>query len=63
MAPIWSYLAAELRHRWHAVRATKDGGYSTEAVVVTAVLATGALIVFGIIIAKLVAKANGINLG
>ena len=63
MALILSYLATELRNRWHAVRDTKDGGYSTEAVVVTAVLAAGALIVFGIIIAKLVAKANAINLG
>jgi hypothetical protein len=63
MAFILSYLATELRERWHTVRDTKDGGYSTEAVVVTAVLATGALIVFGIIIAKLVSKANGINLG
>jgi hypothetical protein len=63
MALFLSYLASELRHRWLAVRATKDGGYSTEAVVVTALLAAAALLVFGIIIAKLVAQANNINLG
>ena len=63
MSLILTYLAAELRHRWQAVRATKDGGYSTEAVVVTAVLAVGAALVLGIVVAKLVAKANNINLG
>ena len=63
MALILSYLAAEVRHRWHAVRATKDGGYSTEAVVVTAVLAVGAAVVLGIVVTKLIAKANSINLG
>ena len=47
MSLILTYLAAELRYRWRAVRDTKDGGYSTEAVVVPAVLAVGAAI-FGL---------------
>ena len=63
MSLLLTYLAAELRYRWRAVRDTKDGGYSTEAVVVTAVLAVGAAVVLGIVVAKLIAKANSINLG
>ena len=63
MAALISYLAAELRHRWQAVRATKDAGYSTEAVLATAVLVTLALVVLGIIAVKVTAKANSINLG
>lgn len=63
MSALVTYLAAELRHRWQAVRDTKDGGYSTEAVLVTAVLVTLALVVIGIIAVKVTAKANSINLG
>jgi len=63
MPALISYLAAELRHRWHTVRDTKDGGYSTETVLVTALLVAGAILVIGIVIVKLTAKANSINLG
>lgn len=63
MSVLISYLAADLRHRWQAVRDTKDGGYSTEAVLVTAVLVTLAIVVLGIIAVKVTAKANSINLG
>lgn len=45
------------------VRATKDGGYTTEAVVATAVLVTLAILAIGIIYAKVSGKANSINLG
>jgi hypothetical protein len=62
MSALLTYLAAELRHRWHAVRATKDGGYSTEAVLVTALLVGLAIVVIGIIALKVTNKANGINL-
>ncbi|MCC3654015.1 hypothetical protein DMH02_009790 [Streptomyces sp. WAC 00631] len=41
----------------------EDDGYTTETVVVTALLAILALTVVGIIIAKVTAKANGIDLG
>lgn len=42
---------------------TRDAGYSTEAVIVTALLAVMGLAVIGIIVAKVTAKANGIDLG
>jgi hypothetical protein len=40
-----------------------DAGYTTETVVITALLALLAITVVGIIVAKVTAKANGINLG
>lgn len=63
MLALLVYLTRQLRHRWHTVRATRDAGYSTEAVVVTAVLVALALLVLGIIAGKVVAKATDINLG
>jgi hypothetical protein len=63
MPALVSYLAAELRHRWRAVRDTKDGGYSTEAVLVTALLVTLGIVVIAIIALKVTSKANSINLG
>ncbi|GAA3346547.1 hypothetical protein GCM10020358_57950 [Amorphoplanes nipponensis] len=63
MSALLSYLTAELRYRWQLVRDTKDGGYTTESVVVTAVLITIALAVIAIIGTKLVGKANSLNLG
>jgi hypothetical protein len=39
-----------------------EGGYSTEAVVVTALLVAAALFVIAIIIDKVITKANGINM-
>ncbi|KPI17630.1 hypothetical protein OK074_1651 [Actinobacteria bacterium OK074] len=45
----------------HAVR--EDAGYTTETVVVTALLAVLGLTVVGIIVAKVVARANGIDMG
>ena len=62
MNPLLTYLAAELQRRWRAVRDTKDGGYSTEAVLVTALLVGLAVVVVGIIAVKVTNKANGINL-
>ena len=59
---LMSYLIAEIRHRWTVVRDTKDGGYSTEAVLVTALLVLAAIAVIGIIVTKVRAKANGITL-
>ncbi|MFD9735708.1 hypothetical protein [Umezawaea sp. NPDC059074] len=50
-------IRAELR------RLSRDeGGYSTEAVVVTALLAGLAIAVIAIIVVKVTEKANGINL-
>ena len=46
-----------------AWRKDPDGGYSTETVVVTAVLIVAALLVVGIIVAKSITKAHSINFG
>ncbi|MEV3854961.1 hypothetical protein AB0J38_11615 [Streptomyces sp. NPDC050095] len=40
-----------------------DGGYTTETVIVTAMLAILAIAVVGIIVGKVLGKANGIDLG
>ena len=63
MSIVIAYLTTEIRHRWQAVRDTNDGGYSTEAVLVTALLVTLAIVVIGIIALKVAGKANSINLG
>lgn len=63
MFSLLSYLTAEVRHRWTVVRDTKDGGYSTEAVLVTALLVLAAIAVIGIIAAKVKSKASDIDLG
>lgn len=62
MTALLTYLTAEIRHRWKAVRDTKDGGYSTESVLVTALLVAAAIIVIGVIVSKVKAKADGITL-
>ncbi|MEU7488067.1 hypothetical protein [Streptomyces sp. NPDC042319] len=53
--------------RAHLARARKhlsdDAGYTTETIVVTALLAALALAVVGIVVAKVMTRANGINLG
>lgn len=40
-----------------------DGGYSTETVIVTALLVIMGIAVIGIIVSKVTAKASGIDLG
>ena len=62
MIGLLAYLSAELRHRWNVVRRTGDGGYSTETVLVTALLVALAIVVVGIIAVKVTGKANSINL-
>ncbi|WP_037913351.1 hypothetical protein [Actinacidiphila yeochonensis] len=44
-------------------RARQDAGYTTETIVITALLAILAMTVVGIIVAKVTAKAHGISLG
>ncbi|KAF4406814.1 hypothetical protein [Streptomyces lycii] len=44
-------------------RAREDAGYTTETIVVTALLAVLALTVVGIIANKVMAKAGGIDVG
>ncbi|MGH9074865.1 MAG: hypothetical protein ACRDZQ_12230 [Acidimicrobiales bacterium] len=57
------HLMRALVVRWQALRADPEAGYSTEAVIVTALLAALALTAVGIIVAKVVAKANTISTG
>jgi hypothetical protein len=63
MRTYWALLFAALRTRLDELRRNPDAGYTTETVVVTALLIVAALAVVAIIVAKVTAKANGINLG
>jgi hypothetical protein len=63
MLHLLSSLIRGLRRRFGELRATGDAGYSTETVVVTAVLVIAALTVLAIIVAKVLAKAKAIDLG
>jgi hypothetical protein len=56
-------MARVLRDRLTAARAEPDAGYSTEAVVVTALLVALAIAAITIIAAKVLAKANSISTG
>jgi hypothetical protein len=56
-------LIALLRSRLQAVRERPEAGYSTEFVIVTALVAAAAITVVGIIIAKVVTAAHGISTG
>jgi hypothetical protein len=56
-------LARLLRDRLAAARADPEGGYSTEAVVVTALLVALAIAAVTIIATKVLAKANSISTG
>lgn len=54
-----------VRAHWAELRrhARSDAGYTTETIVVTALLAILGLTVVGIIVAKVTAKANSVDLG
>ncbi|MDA8063818.1 MAG: hypothetical protein M0T80_15560 [Actinomycetota bacterium] len=60
---ILRHLYAVLHSRWEALRADSEGGYTTETVIVTALLAALALTAVGIIVAKVVSAANNISTG
>ena len=55
------HLFTVLHGRWQALRADPEAAYSTEAVIVTALLAALALTAVGIIVAKVVSSANNIT--
>jgi fatty acid desaturase len=55
--------AAALRTRLAQTRREPDAGYTTETVVVVALLVAMALAAVAIITAKVIAKANSLNLG
>jgi hypothetical protein len=56
-------MAKMLRDRLAVAREVPDAGYSTEAVVVTALLVALAIAAVSIIAAKVLAKANSISTG
>jgi hypothetical protein len=58
----WTAVWTVLKARWELVRREPEAGYSTETVLVTALLVVAALAIIAIIVAKVTAKANGINL-
>jgi hypothetical protein len=55
------HLFTVLHSRWQALRADPEAAYSTEAVIVTALLAGLALTAVGIIVYKVVTAANNIT--
>jgi hypothetical protein len=57
------HLLAVIRTRWQMLRAEPEAGYSTETVVVTALLVALAIAVLAIIAVKVTASANNINTG
>jgi hypothetical protein len=59
--PVTRRVRARLAEIRHAMRS--DAGYTTETVLITALLAILALAVVGIIVAKVTAKAHSIDLG
>ena len=57
------HLLGLLRARWQVLRAEPEAGYSTETVVVTALLVALAIAVLAIIAVKVTSTANNINTG
>jgi hypothetical protein len=52
-----------IRATWKKLTANPDDGYASETVLVTALLILCALVVIGLITAKVTSKANTIDLG
>jgi hypothetical protein len=64
MFPEFDYFTSRIRQLIRRLRTQlrDDAGYSTETVIVTALLAAAALAAVGIIVAKVRAKAGSISL-
>jgi hypothetical protein len=62
MHPYLVALWTTLKARWELLRQEPEAGYSTETVLVTALLVVAALAIIAIIVAKVTAKANGVSL-
>ena len=58
-----SLLADRRHHARSQARAHPDAGYSTETVIVTALLAALAIAAVAVVAAKVLARANAINVG
>jgi hypothetical protein len=63
MFTYWATMWTALRERWAMLRREPEAGYSTETVLVTALLVAAALVIIAIIIAKVTTKASSIDLG
>lgn len=61
--PLVAVVLARIAESRRRMREEPEAGYSTETVVVTALLVVLALVVLGIIAVKVTEKANGITLG
>jgi hypothetical protein len=59
----WTVLWTALRTRTEALRREPEAGYTTEFVLVVALLAIAVVLIVTIIVTKIVTKANGIDLG
>ena len=57
------HLLAAIRERWADLREESEAGYTTETVVVTALLVAMAIAVIAIIAAKVFSTANNISTG
>jgi hypothetical protein len=62
MHPYLVALWTALKARWDMLRQEPEAGYSTETVLVTALLVVAALAIIAIIVAKVTAKATAITL-
>jgi hypothetical protein len=58
-----SYLLTQISAARNRIAATRDDGYSTEFILATALVVVLTLAVVGIIVTKVTAKANSIDLG
>jgi hypothetical protein len=63
LADLAGWIRAGVRRRVRLLRERPEAGYSTEAVVITALLVAGAITAVGLIVAKVTAKARSIDLG
>lgn len=65
MEPLASYLLCRLRHHVALLRRQirSDAGYSTETVIITALLAALGIAAVAVITHKVMAKARNIDLG
>jgi hypothetical protein len=57
------HLLAVIHERWQVLRTDSEAGYTTETVVVTALLVAMAIAVVAIIVVKVTATANNISTG
>lgn len=62
LVTMWTTLWTTVKARWNLLREQPDAGYSTETVLVTALLVAAALVIIAVIVAKVTAKAHNIDL-